>query len=72
MKYFGKELSEIPCFRNTFLYGILTGIGSGLGFFLFTSRTKRSCDVGVGSFVVTSLAYWYVKNEKGNHYIISL
>lgn len=28
---FGRDVSEIPCFRNSFLYGIGSGIGTGLG-----------------------------------------
>lgn len=30
---FGRDVSEIPCFRNSFLYGIGTGLGIGLGIF---------------------------------------
>lgn len=28
---FGRDVSEIPCFRNSFLYGIGSGVGVGLG-----------------------------------------
>lgn len=28
---FGRDVSEIPCFRNSFLYGIGGGVGTGLG-----------------------------------------
>ena len=28
---FGRDVSEIPCFRNSFLYGISGGFGLGLG-----------------------------------------
>ena len=28
---FGRDVSEIPCFRNSFLYGIGGGFGSALG-----------------------------------------
>lgn len=27
----GRDVSEIPCFRNSFLYGISGGFGMGLG-----------------------------------------
>lgn len=28
---FGKDVSEMPCFRNSFLYGIGGGMGTGIG-----------------------------------------
>lgn len=55
---FGRDLSQIPCFRNSYLYGISSGIGCGLIFFLFTSRVKASMDFGMASFAVITLSYW--------------
>lgn len=31
LNLFGRDVSEIPCFRNSFLYGIGGGVGMGLG-----------------------------------------
>ncbi|XP_049789365.1 cytochrome c oxidase assembly protein COX20, mitochondrial [Schistocerca nitens] len=55
---FGRDVSKIPCFRNTFLYGITSGFGAGLTYFLFTSRTTTSSHVAAGTFVGVSLSYW--------------
>ncbi|KAK9496641.1 hypothetical protein O3M35_013081 [Rhynocoris fuscipes] len=54
----GKNVSEIPCFRSSYLYGISGGIGAGLVYFMFTSRPKRSMHFGVGVFTATTLGYW--------------
>lgn len=56
--FLGKDVSKIPCFRNSYLYGILGGFGMGLGHFMCTSRVLRSTHFGFGSFVVISSAYW--------------
>lgn len=55
---FGRDLSRIPCFRNSYLYGISGGIGCGLIYFLLTSRVKASMDFGMASFAVITLSYW--------------
>lgn len=55
---FGRDISQIPCFRNSYLYGISGGIGCGLLYFLLTSRVKASMDFGVASFAVITLSYW--------------
>lgn len=56
---FGRDVSKIPCFRNSFLYGTLSGLGSGLVFFLFTSRVKASTDFSVATFAVVTMSYWF-------------
>ncbi|XP_019526211.2 cytochrome c oxidase assembly protein COX20, mitochondrial [Aedes albopictus] len=56
---FGKDLSQIPCFRNSFLYGISIGIGVGFLAFLKTSRPQLSSHIGFGSFCGTVLCYWF-------------
>uniref|UniRef100_A0A1B0G853 Cytochrome c oxidase assembly protein COX20, mitochondrial n=1 Tax=Glossina morsitans morsitans TaxID=37546 RepID=A0A1B0G853_GLOMM len=58
LSLFGRDVSEIPCFRNSFLYGIGGGIGTGLLTFLSTSRTTFSTHVGFGTFFVGTLVYW--------------
>lgn len=32
---------------------------TGLGHFLVTSRIRRSCDVGVGGFILVTLGCWF-------------
>lgn len=55
---FGRDVSKIPCFRSTMLSGILGGMGCGLGYFMFTSRVKASCDVAMACFTFITLGYW--------------
>ncbi|XP_053158075.1 cytochrome c oxidase assembly protein COX20, mitochondrial [Hemicordylus capensis] len=52
------DVKNIPCARESVLYGSLGGLAVGLGHFLATSRVRRSCDFGVGSFILTTLGYW--------------
>ncbi|XP_059350474.1 cytochrome c oxidase assembly protein COX20, mitochondrial-like [Daphnia carinata] len=54
----GRDLGSIPCFRSSFLNGIGGGIGTGLAFFLFTSKVRRSCNTAVLSFAGITLSYW--------------
>ncbi|KAG5676846.1 hypothetical protein PVAND_006653 [Polypedilum vanderplanki] len=56
---FGRDVAEMPCFRNSFLYGIAGGIGTGLGTFMFTSRPGFSTHIGYGTFFFTTLIYWF-------------
>ncbi|XP_065075734.1 cytochrome c oxidase assembly protein COX20, mitochondrial [Ochlerotatus camptorhynchus] len=56
---FGKDLSQIPCFRNSFLYGISIGIGVGFLAFMKTSRPQLSSHIGFGTFFGTTLCYWF-------------
>ncbi|XP_053953010.1 cytochrome c oxidase assembly protein COX20, mitochondrial [Anastrepha ludens] len=60
LNVFGRDVSQIPCFRNSFLYGISGGIAVGLGTFLGTSRTRLSTHVGFSSFFIGTLGYWLV------------
>uniref|UniRef100_A0A1L8DZX4 Cytochrome c oxidase assembly protein COX20, mitochondrial n=1 Tax=Nyssomyia neivai TaxID=330878 RepID=A0A1L8DZX4_9DIPT len=55
---FGRDVSQIPCFRGSFLYGISGGIGAGFATFLLTSRTTLSSHVGMATFCITTLSYW--------------
>ncbi|KAJ6648173.1 Cytochrome c oxidase assembly protein COX20, mitochondrial [Pseudolycoriella hygida] len=56
---FGRDVSKIPCFRNSFLYGMTTGIGVSVGTFMFTSRPQLGMHVGMASFTLTTLFYWF-------------
>ncbi|OWR50666.1 cytochrome c oxidase assembly protein COX20, mitochondrial [Danaus plexippus] len=55
---FGRDVSKIPCFRESFLYGVSSGVGVGLAAFLKTSRPLFSQHVGMATFTVTTLLYW--------------
>lgn len=55
---FGRDVSKIPCFRESFLYGIATGVGGGLVTFLKTSKPMLAQHVGVGTFTISTLVYW--------------
>ncbi|KAM3964082.1 cytochrome c oxidase assembly factor COX20 lethal (3) 87Df [Aphomia sociella] len=55
---FGRDLSKIPCFRESFLYGIATGVGVGLAAFLKTSKPMLSQHIGFGTFSMSTLVYW--------------
>ncbi|XP_036323537.1 cytochrome c oxidase assembly protein COX20, mitochondrial isoform X1 [Rhagoletis pomonella] len=57
---FGRDVSQIPCFRNSFLYGIGGGVAIGVATFLGTSRTRLSTHVGFGCFFTGTLTYWLV------------
>ncbi|CAL1263649.1 unnamed protein product [Larinioides sclopetarius] len=56
---FGTDLQKIPCFKKTFTISTYSGIAAGLGCFVITSRVKRSADVAVLTFAVTTLGYWF-------------
>ncbi|XP_063162210.1 cytochrome c oxidase assembly protein COX20, mitochondrial [Candoia aspera] len=53
------EIHKVPCARQSFLYGILGGLGVGLGHFLATSKVRRSYNLGIGGFFVTTLGCWF-------------
>ncbi|KAK2576946.1 hypothetical protein KPH14_005559 [Odynerus spinipes] len=55
---FGKDISEIPCFKNSFLYGISGGIVGGLLTFLFTSRPRIAMHAGMATYVNVTLGYY--------------
>nr|XP_010990602.2 cytochrome c oxidase assembly protein COX20, mitochondrial [Camelus dromedarius] len=53
------DVENIPCARDSILYGSLGSVVAGLGHFLLTSRIRRSCDVGVGGFILVTLGCWF-------------
>ncbi|ENN74980.1 hypothetical protein HUJ04_000053 [Dendroctonus ponderosae] len=55
---FGRDVSQIPCFRNSFLYGTLGGIGFGLAHFLFTSKVAKSVNYSVYAFSLVTVGFW--------------
>lgn len=38
LMFFGSNLAEIPCFRNSYMYGIGSGVVAGVVYNLATSR----------------------------------
>jgi len=59
LNVYGRNVAEIPCFRNSFLYGTGTGFVVGIGAFLGTSRPQLSTHIGFGTFFCTTFAYWF-------------
>ncbi|XP_077200535.1 cytochrome c oxidase assembly protein COX20, mitochondrial [Paroedura picta] len=53
------DVGTVPCARESLLYGSLGSLTLGVGHFLATSRVRRSCHVGVGGFILTTLGYWF-------------
>jgi cytochrome c oxidase assembly protein subunit 20 len=51
---FGRNVSEMPCFRNSFLYGIGSGLGMGLGKFCQLIYNPIIYDDVIGTFMYTS------------------
>jgi len=55
----GKNVGEIPCFRNSFLYGITSGMVAGIAFFAFTSKIRRATSFGFWSYIGVTSIYWF-------------
>ncbi|XP_043227551.1 cytochrome c oxidase assembly protein COX20, mitochondrial-like [Amphibalanus amphitrite] len=55
----GRQLSSIPCFRQTYLTGIGSGLAAGLTTFMMTSRPRTASHVAFGTFFTTTLGYWF-------------
>lgn len=55
---FGRDVSQIPCFRESFLNGIIGGVAIGLGTFMRTSRPRQACNYAIGSQTLITLLYW--------------
>jgi len=53
-----RDIGQIPCARDALLHGAGGSLVAGLLFFLATSRVKRSCDMGVAGFILTTLGSW--------------
>lgn len=58
MVLFGRDISKIPCFRESFFYGIASGVGVGFASFMKTSKPMLSQHIGFGTFTITTLLYW--------------
>ncbi|KAK5644716.1 hypothetical protein RI129_006016 [Pyrocoelia pectoralis] len=56
---FGRDVTKIPCFRNSFLYGISGGLACGLIRFMFTSRPQSGANFALGAYGVITMCYWF-------------
>jgi cytochrome c oxidase assembly protein subunit 20 len=54
----GTDVGSIPCFRNSFLYGITSGFVAGIGHFAVTSRVKQATSFGFWSYIGVTFSYW--------------
>ncbi|CAI9562783.1 unnamed protein product [Staurois parvus] len=52
------DVKKTPCARDSLLYGSVGSLVVGVGNFLATSRVRRSCDIAVGGFILTTLGSW--------------
>ncbi|XP_063987205.1 cytochrome c oxidase assembly protein COX20, mitochondrial [Diachasmimorpha longicaudata] len=57
---FGRDMTKIPCFKQSFINGILSGVGAGILVFMFTSKPKLASHSMVGTFGVVTLGYFGV------------
>ncbi|XP_052427860.1 cytochrome c oxidase assembly protein COX20, mitochondrial [Carassius gibelio] len=53
------DIQNTPCARESILHGAGGSLVAGLVHFLATSRVKRSFDVGVAGFMLTTLGSWF-------------
>lgn len=73
---FGRDVSKMPCFRSSFLYGISIGLGGGLATFMLTSRPQISMHATMATFTVVTLSYWFTcryiefNSSKGDVHIL--
>ncbi|XP_072246619.1 cytochrome c oxidase assembly protein COX20, mitochondrial [Leuresthes tenuis] len=59
-KLFGiLDVQRTPCARDAILHGAGGSLAAGLLHFLATSRVKRSFDVGLAGFMLTTLGSWF-------------
>ncbi|GFZ52380.1 hypothetical protein JCM24511_10153 [Saitozyma sp. JCM 24511] len=55
-----ENIGQIPCARNSLLYGIAGGAGVGAVRFISSRRAKLASNWAVGAFVGISIVQWYV------------
>uniref|UniRef100_A0A8C6UU78 Cytochrome c oxidase assembly protein COX20, mitochondrial n=1 Tax=Neogobius melanostomus TaxID=47308 RepID=A0A8C6UU78_9GOBI len=53
------DVQNVPCARESLLYGTGGALAVGLLHFLATSRVRRSYDVGFAGFLATTLGSWF-------------
>ena len=58
VRFFGRDIQKVPCFRTAFMNGIGSGLVGGLGYFLFTSNPKKAANFGFGAYLVGTLGFF--------------
>ncbi|XP_048865702.1 cytochrome c oxidase assembly protein COX20, mitochondrial [Brienomyrus brachyistius] len=53
------DVRNTPCARESILQGAGGSLVAGFGYFLATSRVRRSFDVGMIGFTLTTLVSWF-------------
>uniref|UniRef100_A0A1A7XTU8 Cytochrome c oxidase assembly protein COX20, mitochondrial n=1 Tax=Iconisemion striatum TaxID=60296 RepID=A0A1A7XTU8_9TELE len=53
------DVQRIPCAREAILHGAGGSLAAGLLYFLATSRVRRSFDMGLAGFMITTLGSWF-------------
>ncbi|XP_036429556.1 cytochrome c oxidase assembly protein COX20, mitochondrial [Colossoma macropomum] len=53
------DVENTPCARDALLHGAGGSVVAGLVHFLATSRVKRSFDMGMAGFMLTTLGSWF-------------
>lgn len=53
------DIQNTPCAREAILHGAAGSLLAGILHFLATSRVKRSFDVGVTGFMLSTLGSWF-------------
>ena len=61
---FGRDLTQIPCFRDSALNGIYSGIAAVLITVMATSRPRLAADTGVYTFCIVTLGSFVVCRYK--------
>ncbi|XP_014474275.1 PREDICTED: uncharacterized protein LOC106744217 isoform X2 [Dinoponera quadriceps] len=61
---FGRDIRKVPCFKNSILFGIYSGLATGLATFMFTSRVKLASNVAMGSY--QALRHKHFSNDEEN------
>jgi len=70
LMFFGSDLSKIPCFRESHMVGIGSGLVAGLGYNLFLSRNPFKIALGTYGLVMVGFyarcRYMYRMQEHDN------
>lgn len=55
---FGRDITKVPCFKDSQLYGIYSGFATGLATFMVTSRIRLTTAVSLGSYICVSFVFF--------------
>lgn len=57
---FGRNVGEVPCFKDSIFYGLYSGVAGGIGTYLFTSKSRLSSHVFMSTFVGVTAVYFSI------------